>query len=99
MVALAFPSKGGRHPHVSRNYAVASLPEGSSGVPVRPGSGIRILTTPEELSAAFERAEAYERQNAENLAERLDRHAAALTGTIQSPELKGLEGDTGDGGG
>jgi len=44
------------------------------------GFAIRILTTPEELSDAIERAEIFERRNAEHLAARHSRHAAALEG-------------------
>jgi hypothetical protein len=43
----------------------------------RTGS-VRVLTTPEELAEAIERACAFERRNAEFMATRAQRHEAAL---------------------
>jgi hypothetical protein len=44
-------------------------------------SAVHILSSDEDLEAAIRRVEAFERRNAEQLANRVQRHQAALAGT------------------
>jgi hypothetical protein len=50
-------------------------------------STVRVLTTPDEVAAAVERAQAFERRTAAHLAARASRHAAALARSSQTHPL------------
>ena len=91
MVVLSFPSQS-LHPHPS-NWPGENPPAPVSGLSARPpGRGaLRLLTTPEDLAAAIQRAEAFERRNAEHLAARAHRHEAALAGLLHRDEQGGRE--------
>lgn len=92
MVILAFPSPGiEQHPSLFRGEESAPHVSEPLSLPPRGGPALRLLTTPDELAAAVERAQAFERRNAEQLATRANRYAAALARSSQSgtPLLKG----------
>jgi hypothetical protein len=89
MVVLSFPSQSS-HPHPS-NWPVENPQPPAGELSARPhgGGALRLLTTPEELAAAIQRAEAFERRNTEHLAARAHRHEAALAGLLHRDELGG----------
>jgi hypothetical protein len=48
---------------------------------------VRLLSSHEDLEAAIRRAEQFERRNAEQLANRAQRHLAVLAGSVPPSEL------------
>lgn len=64
----------------------------SPTTPSRPHCGcasVRILSEPEELAAAYRRAEDFERRNTENQAARAERHQTALTSAKRAVKVVG----------
>ena len=65
-------------------------PGPSANTPSRPRCGcatVRILSDPEELAAAYRRAEDFERRSTEHQAARAKRHQAALSGAKRAVEV------------
>lgn len=82
MVHTAFPSAGPSAPQLSSRIEQCDVTSAKPAAE-RPSlsSAVRILSSDEDLEAAIRRVEAFERRNAEQLANRAQRHQAALAGS------------------